>query len=1034
MRNTTKTPLLRALSEICEKYPRDEKVLITPDYGTGRQVLQALALSGTPWTNFRMTAASALAQDAAEEKIIAGSLSRVTGPGILAIIDDIFNGLSDSGQLRYFKRHETNTGLNHALTSVIMELRAKGISPEGINENILTEKEKGQDIKLMLSGYERFLKNNKLIDKAGLIMLALDSLKEKTRTATDTRYVIFSRYYMSGLERIFLEKYTGDSLVVVGDGRVFGLKTPRGLWKTGHVPGKIDCFGDSERLSWLYSPREAPPPINDGSMEIFSAIGFRNEIREIFRRIVREKIPFDQVEIVYTDPVIYVREIFCLCEKLNIPVTFSEGVPVYTRSLFRAIMGFLSWIKHDFSEIYLRRLLESGDIRADVLPGIDIKGPELGHLLGVSGVGWGRERYSSVLGKKAREFRKKAEKPVNAEEAELREGYIKDADNAMALKSLCEALLALVPETDDTGKVDIGALCEGCSKFLDAHAVVTEPQDETFKSDVASRLKMIGKFGTGKTDKDEAVEKVMGTIAGITANASAPGPGHVHVSYYKYGGRTGRDNTFVVGLDESRFPGRGLQDPILLDVERKAISGDMDLSSDKTRKNTYDMASMFAGLRGRVTASFSAFNVKDERKVFPSSVLLQFYRLKKGSPDSDYEELLRDIGKPVSTTSPGNIDLPLDISEWWISRLAEEETLKNAREAVGNIYPGIKEGLKAEEARDRAEFTEYDGKVRPVSNELDPRENRDMVLSCSKLEKAAACPYKYFLSTVLGVEKPRETLKDPVSWLDPMQKGSLLHEVFEKFTKDLRERGPELSLEGREKRIREILRITAEKYKEDIPPPNDVIFQGEYVQMKRDMDIFLSINERLKTNAVYEELSFGTGFNPPVSISLGGGKTILLRGIVDRIDIAGENEYHVWDYKTGSAYKYEARQYIKGGEMLQHALYAAAVEILLKEMKDGPAPAVTLSGYLLPSEKGCGDGKGSIFPRDPSKKEIWQKALNILLDLLSSGGFIIPHDAQCSFCEYSDVCGDKKTKERAGIKKDIPDPHFDMWKELKRYD
>jgi hypothetical protein len=1033
IKNKTKTPLLEALSEICERYPREEKMLITPDYSIGQQVLQALAKSGTPWMNFRMTAASAIAQDVAEEKLVAGNLKRVTGPGILAIIDDIFNSLSDTGKLKYFERHQTNTGLNHALTSVIMELRTKGISSSDINEKHLTSGNKGHDLKLILSGYEDFLKKNKLIDKAGLTMLALECLKKK-RSSADGKYIILSRYYMSGLEREFLERFAGDSLMVIEDGRVFGLKGPRGVWAKEPDPGKITCLTDAERLSWLYAPREAPAPFDDGSIEMFSAIGFRNEIREIFRRIVKDRVSADQVEIVYTDPGVYVREIFSLCEKLNIPVTFSEGVPVYTRSPFRAITGFLAWIKHDFMEIYLRRMLEGEDIRLDAVPAPDIDGPTLAHLLGISGVGWGRDRYSRVLEKKADKSLKKAEKPLNDEEAELKDKYIADANNARALKSLCEGLLQLVPGVDDDGNVDLNALCDGCVKFLKEYTVVSGPQDEGFLLDAISRLTMIGEFGAGKLDIGEAVEKLTGTISAIKVGASAPRPGHIHASYYKHGGRTARSNTFVVGLDESRFPGRGLQDPILLDVERKAISDDMELSTDKTRKNTYDMASMLAGLRGKVTASFSAFNVKDERKVFPSSVLLQLYRLKKGNPDSDYEEMLRYMGKPVSTTSAVSRDLPLDISEWWISRLAEGEVIKNGLGAVIKVYPGIKEGLKAEEARSSPEFTEYDGKVRPVSDELDPRENRKMVLSCSKLEKAAGCPYKYFLSIVLGVDKPEETIKDPASWLDPMQKGSLLHEVFEEFTKELRKHKTELSREKQKAMILGILRRTADKHKEEIPPPNELAFEGEYVQMERDIDIFLSINERLKTCAVYEELSFGIEGKPPVSIPLGNGKTIILRGIVDRIDKAGENEYHVWDYKTGSAYKYEARQYLQGGEMLQHALYAAAVEMILKDKGDGSAPKVTLSGYLLPSEKGCGDGKGSIFPRDPSKKEIWQGALNILLDLISSGSFLIPDKAQCSFCDYSCICGDKKTHDRAKMKKDTQDAGLDLWKELKEYD
>ncbi|MDP8298510.1 MAG: PD-(D/E)XK nuclease family protein [Candidatus Tantalella remota] len=1026
-------PILFQLKNICAKYPRDEKILITPDYRVAQQVLQALARSGTPWMNFQLAAASALAHDAAEEAIISGNLQQISGPGILTVIDDIFNDLADKGKLKYFEKHQTNIGIIHALTSVVMELRTKGIHPINIKGKDLTNKDKAYDVKLILSEYERVLKAKGLIDKAELTALAIGAL-EKSPPARGKKYVIFSRYYMSGLERDFIEKLTGKDLLIIDDGPVFGLPAPKGFWETGTSAKKINSSSDIERLSWAYACGEAPKIRKDGTLDLFSAIGFRNEIREIFRRVAQDDTPVDKVEIVYTDPATYIREIFSFCEKLGIPATFAEGIPGNTRSPFRAISGFLLWIKHDFAECYLRRIFESEDMDLSSLGGKNIPdSPTLGHMLRISGVGWGRERYSYILAKKQQEYAKRAKKPSYDDKAELADANAKKADNFDLLKTLCADIIEMVPKIDSSGKIDLLGLTRGCIRFLNNYAQGSLGLDASFIKDAVVRLEMIGRFASGSMDVEEATEKLLGTIATIKVGASGPRPGSVHVSYYKQGGRSGRQHTFVTGLDESRFPGRGLQDPVLLDSERVVISGDMEVSADKVRKNVYDMASMLSGLRGAVTASFSCFNVSEERNVFPSSVMLQLYRIKEGNPASDYEDLLKSLEPAAATVSPDEGSIPLDVTEWWVDRLSDNGVLSDGTESICGIYPGVKHGLAAERARDSEEFTEYDGKVSPQGEELDPRDDKEKVLSCSRLEAAATCPYKYFLANVLGVAKPEETVKDPALWLNAKEKGSLLHEVFENFTKEIRTAKGVPTLSQQRKVLGKILKNVIEKYKKMVPPPSDVVFEGECVQLERDTDIFLRLNEQLKTKAVHEELAFGTGDADPVKVSLGNGKNIYLRGFIDRVDRAGKHEYHVWDYKTGSAGKYERRQYVDKGKQLQHALYADAAETMLIRSGEDPLPKVTRSGYLLPSEKGAGDGKGGVFSHDPSKKKEWQGALNTLLEILSSGGFLMPAKVNCSFCDYAVICGDKKTHERSKTKEKSDNICIKLWGELQNY-
>ena len=58
----------------------------------------------------------------------------------------------------------------------------------------------------------------------------------------------------------------------------------------------------------------------------------------------------------------------------------------------------------------------------------------------------------------------------------------------------------------------------------------------------------------------------------VKVGGSGPRPGRLHVAHALSGGHSGRKQTFVVGLDDSRFPGAGLNDPLLLDEERGKLS------------------------------------------------------------------------------------------------------------------------------------------------------------------------------------------------------------------------------------------------------------------------------------------------------------------------------------------------------------------------------------------------------------------------------------------------------------------------------
>ena len=98
---------------------------------------------------------------------------------------------------------------------------------------------------------------------------------------------------------------------------------------------------------------------------------------------------------------------------------------------------------------------------------------------------------------------------------------------------------------------------------------------------------------------------------------AGPRPHCLHVAHVRAGGHTGRPHTFIVGLDDSRFPGAGLQDPLLLDSERRQLSPNLEIAATRLENKLRDFARLLARLRGRLTLSFCARSVNDDREMFP---------------------------------------------------------------------------------------------------------------------------------------------------------------------------------------------------------------------------------------------------------------------------------------------------------------------------------------------------------------------------------------------------------------------------------
>jgi hypothetical protein len=172
---------------------------------------------------------------------------------------------------------------------------------------------------------------------------------------------------------------------------------------------------------------------------------------------------------------------------------------------------------------------------------------------------------------------------------------------------------------------------------------------------------------------------------------------------------------------------------------------------------------------------------------------------------------------------------------WW---LANSKSANAARRAILSAFPSLERGIGAEEKRASDEFTEFDGCVRIAGPVLDPSRTGRHV-SASTLEGAAECPLRFFMQQGLGVKPLEEGEPDADVWLDPLTKGSELHELYARAMRAARaeKRKPVLKID--QPRLRAWGRERLDELRREMPPPSDEVFARESREFLDDLDAFM---------------------------------------------------------------------------------------------------------------------------------------------------------------------------------------------------
>jgi CRISPR/Cas system-associated exonuclease Cas4 (RecB family) len=993
--------LVQALARVGRQHPFDAKLVVASSFGVGRELLRRLARRGEGWVGFEVTTPRALALRVVGPRLAAEGLTPIDGFARQALLDEALDGALRSAPDASLGELSEGVGFREAVHGAVLTLRAADLSPTEVRARRFRSLSRKRFLARVLERYEGVLRERHAADGATIYRLATEELgqgAESGRLLGAAVLLLLPGIGLRGLAGRFVKALVDIGAQPLPTDPTVGLQASDGILWAEAEP--------STPLAYLHAPDRAPGM--GAGIEMFHAASITDELREALRRVVEAGRRWDEVELITPSPSAYGSALHALASRLSIPVTYGAGLPLERTRTGRVVHAYLDWIGGGFQADPIRRLLEAGDLRPPRGAGFHAPAA-LARRFRSLRIGWGRRRYRTEVRKALAAL--DGQTPGPWEPPEAFDRRLRGARAELeALRSILFPALKATPSVPDRmgeggGPIAPAELAHGLKAFLKRVPPGRGP-DAIAKEEVLRTLDRVEAMLRRRTGFEAALA-ILRRHLDLRVRAARPRAdddpgdggapwlsegGHLHLADLEHGGYTGRPVTFVLGLDADHVPGAAGQDPVLADEDRRSLGADVPTSGDLNRDRAHALAALLARLRGEVTFSYGAWDATAARSVGPSPLLLQAFRVRARSDLPTFQNLRAHLDG-VACPIPRSGAQPLDPDDVWMSLLADEGVLRHGVECVRAAFPALDRGLRA--ARERREGIPgpFHGLVGPRPDLFDPRLNDQVVLSASRLEGLGACPLRYLHGTVLRLRPPDDPELDPDRWLDPLQRGTLLHAVYERSLSSARRRGiaeteppfEELALEHLEDLVAE---ATVE-----IPSPGDGVRLRERNALREDVRSFVRMIREHGAHWSRLEMRFGVGEADAIRLPVPGG-SLGLRGAIDRIDEDFEG-VHVIDYKTGAPRDYdEGTGVYNGGRRLQHAIYAEAAERIMKR-------DVATGAFHFPTRRG--QNLVITFPRESFQG--LSELLGRMLDAIREGAFLPTDNAgDCRYCDFAAIC------------------------------
>lgn len=957
--------ILAPLQEATRAAPSARKLLVCPTLNWGREWLRALAVAEGAWVGWEPMTLRALAGELATVPLRRAGLRVSSDVALGVVVGAAIDSARAAGHLRGPLRDLAHSGgTRRAILDAVLELRIAGVTPEDLHR--LDAGLSTVSLAAILARYLDGLDQRRLADPARVFGLALNQF------GAEAPHVL--------PEKIWLAP---------------GLTT-RGL------PGRLRALL-CERGARELAPDPAPR-LDD--LPFFAPACFRaatptDEVREALRIAATHGWADDQIELVATDPDAYGLALDALCASTGSRASMLNGIPLDRTRIGRALDRWLRWLEDDLPADRIREALEAGDLR---VAGASVDNATLARELRELRIGWGRHRWQAALARVqnpgwATGYVRRHSGVEDSPDTRLRLRH-EGEDVAAALKALLDQVLVHAPSlTAPTGMEParitmqhLASLAHSWLSMVPAESpaeIRTVDRLRTRLHDIASERGGELTLGAAIVGLREAVSDLRAWTGVSPAEQPwATAGGHLHLTDLAHAGSTGRPHLFLLGMDAERVGGPGLQTSLLSDATRRALGEARLATSDQRRNERAELvASALALAAARpagatCTLSWAIAGDLAGRRAAPAPAVLAAMRAGHRQPGMSYEDLEKLAGPPACPVPEEQRD-PLDARDLWFKVMAAGAQLRDASLLVQETWPSLAMAGP-----------------RPGARLNGPAGTAELpVFSATSLELLSRCPLAWFYRYLLDLRPPRDPVHDPDRWLDALERGSLLHRIFERAGRQFRQRQDALDAATVRSELLEIVRVAAEEWRDQVPAPGESVYQAELEELRQAALAWLDMaradhrQPHAPRWAHFEQWLEGPGITYP----LADGRRLSIRALVDRIDEYPDGRLLVVDYKTGGFENYgpDARKGpLRGGRHLQPALYAAAASAA---HRGKPAEFE----YHFPTAR----GQGERIRHHGDLLRAAEPVIAGLLEHLATGAYIPTTDPDdCRHCDFQAIC------------------------------
>ncbi len=483
----------------------------------------------------------------------------------------------------------------------------------------------------------------------------------------------------------------------------------------------------------------------------------------------------------------------------------------------------------------------------------------------------------------------------------------------------------------------------------------------------------------------------------------------------------------MLGLHEGAWGGRPGDDPVLPDRIRAAA--DLPLRGTQPGDRARQFLAALAAA-AECTVSFSRGDQRRGRLQRPS----RFWLDSLGAvSDSDRRLYSRDIDSVLPSgkyrvihslvDSVGRRGQAIDPSDYDTRSLLSwvGSGTKIDRHPLWSSDPVLVSVVETRRARRSLRFTRFDGFADSLGI---PTPSGGVAQSATRLQEYAQCPRRYLFSTVLGLQEPEES--GAAYRMSPRDRGTVVHRILEEFLRDqvrlpvgerIAPTRPWADAD-RERLLAIARRVFAACEREGLTGRH-VFWQVDRAGIEWDLVAFLRSDSEYRAargvvpDAV--ELAFGPEHHLPVGVAMPDGSSVILRGVIDRVDRGADGSTVVIDYKSGRPREMEelATDPVVRGTQLQLPLYAMAVR--------GRAGTSTVHAfYWFVSEAGGFRMFG--YPIDRERMDRFNGVLSSIVGGIEAGLFPArPGDkmGNCTHCPFDTLCPPDRIRQWEG-KRDDP--------------